>query len=340
VEPHRQIDPVSRFLRCSFWAFLPQAVFRRLLIGVHMSALSRIFLALVLIGALGCSASPDSPVQVFGAPDSPRLHQVVAGLRAGLAPRPLQVTLFSPAAADGADKLRQVRGRKPPLLIVLGTPALILTAPAEKNIPVVFAMVANPYFTGAAYDPQHPEIHQRNVTGIASPPPVAAALEQGAKLLGLRSWGLIYDPLDGASLEVKDRFESLAPIYGLTPLTEASTEVPGDRKALDKLLHKGAKVLYLPPTTSAGRYGPLLLEMGRRRQVMVVSGHPELPAEGAILRVVTDYRRLGEETAALAKRILSGQAPVHVPITEQTPLAISADEALLNFWSGYPPARR
>ncbi len=303
-----------------------------------MAAWTLIFPALTIFALLGCGASPDSPIEVFGAPDSPRLQQVVAGLRTGLAPRPLKLTLLSPADAEGADRLKQVRSRRPSLIIVLGTPALMLTAPAEKKIPVVFAMVANPYFTGAAYDPQRPEVHQRNVTGISTPPPVAAALEQGARLLGPRPWGLIYDPLDGASLEIKEKFESLAPKFGLTPLVEGSAEAADDRQALDRLRRRGVKVLYLPPTVSAGRYGPLLLEMGRRRQIMVVSGHPELSGKGAILRVATDYRRLGEETAVLAKRILSGQEPVNIPIAEESPLAISADEVLLNFWSGYPPA--
>jgi ABC-type uncharacterized transport system substrate-binding protein len=330
---------VSRFTAAGLGLPAPPAFFHPHT-GIRMSALSLILLVLALLGPPGCTASPDSPIEVFGTPDTPRLQQVVAGLRAGLAPRPLRVTLFSPAEADGADKLRQVRGRRPPLLIVLGTPALMLTAPAEKNIPVVFAMVANPYFTGAAYDPKRPEVHQRNVTGIASPPPVAAALEQGAKLLGRRPWGLIYDPLDGASLEIKEKFESLAPKFGLMPVTEASTEASTDQRALDNLLARGAKVLYLPPTASAGRYGPMLLEMGRGRKIMVVSSHPELSGNGAILRVVIDYQRLGEETAALAKRILSGQEPVQIPIADETPLAISADEALLNFWSGYPPANR
>ena len=231
-----------------------------------------------------------------------------------------------------------MRARRPPLMIILGTAALSLAAPVEKRTPLVFAMVANPYFTGAAYDPQHPEVHQRNVTGIASPPPVAAALEQGAKLFGSRPWGLIFDPLDGASLEIKGQFETLAPKFGLTPLTESASDAAGDRQALARLLAKGAKVLYLAPVTSAGRFGPMLLEMGRRRRIMVVSSHPELPEDGAILRVVLDYRRLGEEAAGLAKRLLAGEAPARIPIVEKMPLKIAVDESLLNYWSGYPPA--
>lgn len=331
---------MSRFLSVWLRPLLSPPTFCRPHPGGCLAALALLWVTLALTGVTGCGVAPEAPIQVWGGPDSPRFQQVLASLRAGLAPRPLEVTLYSEGEGDGADQLRLVRGRRPRLLIVLGTPALIITAPAEKKIPIVFTMVANPYFTGAAYDPQRPEVHQRNVTGIASPPPVAAALEQGARLLGQRPWGLIYDPLDGASLEIKAKFESLAPTFGLTPLTEAATDAGEDREALDRLVRQGAKVLYLPPTATAGRFGPLLLEMGRRRQIMVVSGHPELPGEGAILRVAIDYRRLGEETAALAKRLLAGQQPAEIPLTEQIPLAISVDESLLNFWSGYPPVRR
>ncbi len=264
------------------------------------------------------------------------MAEVVAALKAGLEPRPVRVTLVSPATA-GFEALRWVRARRPPLIIVLGTGALTLAARAEKQIPLVFAMVGNPYFTGAAPDARHPEIHQRNLTGIASPPPIAAALEQGAKLMGPRPWGLIYDPLDGASLEIKERFEALAPTYGLTPMTEAASDASDDRRALDRLMARGAHVLYVPPATSATRYGPMLLELGRRRRLMVVSGDPELPAQGAILRITIDYRRLGEEAAAMARRVLARESPAEIPIVENTPISIAVDESLLNFWSGYPP---
>jgi ABC-type uncharacterized transport system substrate-binding protein len=296
--------------------------------------------ASALLGLMACGPALDAPIEVFGAPDSPRLRQAAAGVQAGLEPRPVRLTLVGEVNSEGEAALDRIRTRRPPVLIVLGTAALSLAVPVEKKIPLVFALVGNPYFTGAAPDPRQPQIHQGNVTGIASPPPVAAALEQGARLLGPRPWGLIFDPLDGASLEIKEQFQSLAPKFGLTPLTQAASDAAGDARALEALLDQGASVLYLPPTASAGRYGPLLLDLGRRRQIMVVSSHPELPVEGAVLRVMLDYRRLGEEAAALARRILGGESPAGIPIAEKTPLHISASEPLLNFWSGYPPARR
>ena len=163
---------------------LPALVSLRRLARLTRRGLVWLCLAVVL-GAGGCGSHHDAaPVAVFASPDSPRLRQVLASLTAGLAPHRLQVAIV-PEFGQAADQaLKRIRAQDTPLLVVLGSSALIRVAPAEKSIPVVFAMVASPYVTGTADDPRHPDIHQKNITGIASPPPVAPALEHGARLLG------------------------------------------------------------------------------------------------------------------------------------------------------------
>ena len=293
--------------------------------------------ALLLIAflAAGCGRGP-APIIVFGSPDSPRMRQAVAAFEANLGAGPVEVVYAPEFGPQGRDTLRRLRQARPRLLVVLGTPALMLVTPVVKQIPVVFGLVANPYFTGAAYDPAHPEIHQENVTGIASPPPLAAALQHGASLLGQGSWGLLYDPTDGVAADLAREFQQQAPRFGLRPLTEASTAAATDGPALERLVARGARVIYLPPAASAARYAPLVLDWGRRRRVMVVSGYPEGSHAGAVLWVALDYRRLGEDLAALARRVLNGEAPAKIPLTVKTPLQVQVDETLVRYWSGYP----
>jgi len=297
---------------------------------------SRLVLLCMAWLAAGCAPAPERPLVVFGSPDSPRLREVVAGLEAGLAPRRLEVVCVPEFGPTGEEVLKRLRAEHPPLFIVLGSPALLRLAPVEKRLPVVFAMVANPYVTEAADDPQHPDLHQKNLTGLASPPPVGPALEQGAKLLGPGAWGLLYDPGEGQAVEVAQVFAALAPQHGLTPLLETSTEAGGDLPALERLLSRGARVLYLPPTATAGRYAPTLLAWGRERRVRVVSGQPEGSHAGAILWVALNYRALGQEAAALVRWVLAEENPGKIPIMEKMPLKIEADEALIRYWSGYP----
>jgi ABC-type uncharacterized transport system substrate-binding protein len=292
-------------------------------------------LALV-IGGCGRGPSPKSPIIVFGSPDSPRLRQAVAGAQARLKADPLDVVLVPEFGSEGRETLRRVRQANPRLLVVLGTPALLLTAPVEKQIPVVFGLVADPYFTGAAYDPAHPEIHQENVTGIASPAPLDAALQHGVSLLGQGSWGLLYDPTDGLALDLARRFETEARRQGVQSLTETSAAAATDGVGLERLMHRGARVIYLPPAPSAARYAPLVLDWGRRMKVRVVSSLPEGSHQGAVLWVALDYRGLGEEIGEMARRVLAGEAPKTMPIVEKTPLQVEVDEALARKWGGYP----
>jgi ABC-type uncharacterized transport system substrate-binding protein len=298
-----------------------------------------LLVGLVTLAGCGRDPLPKSPIAVFGSPDSPRLRQTVAGLQPKLGPGSVEVVLVPEFGPEGRETLRRLRQTNPRLLVVLGTPALLLAAPVVKQIPVVFGLVANPYFTGAAYDPAHPEIHQENVTGIASPAPLAAALQHGVSLLGPLSWGLLYDPTDGVAVDLARRFESEANRSGVQVFTETSTAAATDADALARLRQRGAKVIYLPPAASAARSAPLVLEAGRRMQVRVVSSLPEGTHQGAVLWVALDYHKLGEDLGDLAGRVLAGEAPKAIPIVEQTPLKVEVDETLARKWSGYPPAK-
>jgi ABC-type uncharacterized transport system substrate-binding protein len=120
-------------------------------------------------------------------------------------------------------------------------------------------------------------------------------------------------------------------------LIEESRAAATDRPQLERLLARGARVIYLPPAASAIRYAPLLLDWGRRLKVKVVSGYPEGPHRGALLWLALDYHRLGAETAALTRRVLQGESPQTIPIAQMTPIIMEVDEKLLRQWSGYPP---
>jgi ABC-type uncharacterized transport system substrate-binding protein len=265
------------------------------------------------------------------------MRQAVAQAKVKLGRTPAAVAYVPQFGPEGAATLRRLRQRHPRLLVVLGTPALMLAAPMVKDIPIVFGLVANPFFTRAAYEPAHPEIHQENITGIYTPAPLDAALEHGVSLLGPGSWGLLYDPTDGVAADLAQRFGKIAPHFGVKALTEISRAAATDRRGLERLLQRGARVIYLPPAASAVRYAPLVLKWGREMKVPVVSSLPEGSHQGAALWVAVDYRRLGANIGNLALRVLAGANPKAIPITKEIPLKVEADDNLLRHWSGYPP---
>jgi ABC-type uncharacterized transport system substrate-binding protein len=295
-----------------------------------------VFLLIFLTLATGSCEGNSGPVIIFCSPDSARMRQAVAAVQTKLGETPSEAFYVPEFGPDGKETLRQLRQRQPRILVVLGTPALLLVAPVVKKVPVVFGLVANPYFTGAAYEPTHPDVHQENITGIYTPAPLDAALKHGTSLFGPVPWGLIYDPTDGVATDLAQRFAKEAPGASLQPLLETSTSAAGDGPALDRLMMRGARVIYLPPAVSTARHAPLVLERGRQMKVRVMSSMPEGPHQGAALWVTIDYGKLGEEIGDLARRVLDGEKPKNISIMEKMPLKVETDETLLREWSGYP----
>jgi ABC-type uncharacterized transport system substrate-binding protein len=295
-----------------------------------------LLLVILALTVSACSRAP-GPVAIFASPDAPRLRQTVAQIKLKLGKTPTTAVYVPQFGPRGTAALRRLQQRHPRLLVVLGTPALLRVPPLIKDLPVVFGLVANPFFTGAAYLPAHPEIHQENITGIYTPAPLKAALQHGVSLLGPRPWGLLYDPTDGVAADLARRFRQIAPRLGVKPLTATSTTAATDASALENLLKRGARIIYLPPAASTARYAPLVLNWGRELRVPVVSSLPEGSHQGAALWVAVDYRRLGVEIGSLALRVLAGENPKAIPITKKIPLRVATDDILLRHWSGYPP---
>ena len=305
--------------------------FRSLVIGGGL-----IFL---ICWAAGANPAPFDKVQVFCWDLTPTTTRVLQGLAEGLG-QVLPVVSADGSSETGQRQVRRLRREKLRLLVVLGTPALILAAPVIKETPVVFAQVSDPYQTGAAYHPDQPEDHQANITGLASPPPLAEAIREFRRLFPTKShWGLIYDPADGSSQELRQRLTLELAMAGQTLTVVAWHPSATAAGAVQELLAQGVEVAYLPPDGAASRYATALFAAGQAGKLVVINGNPGLREPGAILQVSLDYVALGRETAALVRRILAGEKPKNIPIATVKPLELTVAEDLLVRWLGYPPGR-
>ena len=242
--------------------------------------------------------------------------------------------------ANGETLIKQLAAEELQLLVVLGTQALTLTAPKIKKTLVVFAMVADPYHTGAAYNKAHPEDHQENIIGIASPPPLEEAIRQTQKFFpAKRHWGLMYDPAEGPSVELKQNFAALAQPAGLKLTALAASPGAEATTALHELQSKGVQVVFIPPDQLSQQYAQSLLAMGQKQRFVVINGNPRIDSPGAVLSVTLNYEAVGEQAAHLAKRLLAGEKPGGIPIVQAAPAQVEVDESLLNLWAGYPPGK-
>jgi len=278
-------------------------------------------------------------IKVFCGDLTPQVQEVVGGLEQVLQ-RPLPVVTTTAPLREAEAQTRQLAQEKLAVLVVLQTKTLRLVAPRIKKTPVVFAMVADPFQSGAAYDQTRPEDHQENITGLASPPPLAEAQKQARTLFPhLTQWGLVYNPTEGPSVELFLQFQALAKENGLKLTAKPATDPAAAVAALAELRQQGAQIFFLPPDQFSQTYAPTLLSWGQEQALAVVNGNPRLAARGAVLSVTLDYAAVGREAGRLVERLLQGETPRQIPITTFSPAQITVDEALLQRWAGYPPAR-
>lgn len=293
---------------------------------------------LVFTAARSQAESPET-IKVFCWSLTPQAQDLLRGLERVLG-RSLPVVEAGGDYPTGEILIRQLAAEKLQLLVVLGSQALALTAPMIKKTPVVFAMVADPYHTGAAYNKAHPEDHQDNITGIASPPPLEEAIRQGLTLFpAKRHWGLLYDPFEGPSVELKQNFAALAQAAGLK-LTALESSAAQVEQAFYALQHQGAQVIFIPPDQFSRQYSQPLATMGQARRFVVINGNPRLDNKGAVLSVTLNYEALGEQAARLGQRVLGGEKPKGIPIIQASPAQVDVHDSLLNAWAGYPPGKR
>ncbi len=226
-----------------------------------------VLVPLMVLLYLGRQADAKDTIEVFCWDLTPQAKAVLSGLERGL-----EQTLPVADAAGNYDHgeilLKELAQKQLRLMIVLGTQALTLTAPKIKKGLVVFAMVADPYHTGAAYNKDHPDDHQENITGIASPPPLEEAIRKAGQLFpAKRHWGLLYDPSEGPSVELKQNFAALAQSAGLKLTALAARSGSEAIAALNELRKKDIQVVFIPPDQFSQELCPALNGLGPRAPV-------------------------------------------------------------------------
>jgi putative ABC transport system substrate-binding protein len=191
-----------------------------------MKTASLFLTLLVLAHTVGCGHSagqmPTVGFVIF-APD-PATDLAIEGVKDGLKEQGYEegknIRLESNDAQGDMPTLQSI-GQKyvatnVDVIVPLTTPCLVATANVVKNRDqkVVFTEVYDPYAAGVATSPRE---HPRNLTGVASPPPVGAILDLIAEIAPqARKIGTIYNPAEANSVSSMKRLRDAVAPRGLT----------------------------------------------------------------------------------------------------------------------------
>lgn len=199
------------------------------------------------------------------------------------------------------------------MVLVLSTPTLQAAVYKFKKTPVVFTFVADAVVAGAAKSSTD---HQANVTGITTlgdfvgMPPVLKECMPSVRRVGtlftpseansVHNKGILAAELKRAGIELVD-----LPVNSSAEVTDSamslcSRDIDAVCQCLDNL--------------TASSFASIA-KMAQKRRLPVFGFASSQAKEGAIVVVARDYYDGGVETGLLAARVMRGEDPAGIPIT-------------------------
>ena len=277
-------------------------------------------LAMLLTAALH-AAPPARPVKIAVLTPGLSFGEVLGGLRDGLGQLGYRedtnlILLVEDTNGGGSDVKAQAQAlvaAKPDVLVTVSTSHTMAAKSATSTIPIVFTWVGDPVRSGL-------------VPNYAS---------SGNNLTGLSVYS---GPLSGKRLEILKEIapdsrrilclvakESIAEIsFGLAQRTAEQLGmvlIRRDVASRDDIvrelgaLPRGAfDAIYHVPSGLVTAHIGLLIQRARDDKVALMTHEDEQVAAGALVSYGANYRRMGQQTARIVDRVLSGVAPSEIPI--------------------------
>ena len=234
--------------------------------------------------------------------------KAIASTLAASAKPPEILTFDLDDEANDAAIFARVRQAKPDLIITMGSFATTSALANSTTEPIVFSMVLYPEKVGLRAE-------RSRMTGAALGIPPEVQFAYVKRLLpGVRRVGVLFHPDETGT--VVETARVAATNEGLTLVAKPITEHRDVMDAFQALMEEVDVVwsvadghVFTPQATSA------LILASLRRGVPLIGLSSAHVRAGALAALYCDYDDIGEQTAALALRVLKGEAPGSVPVT-------------------------
>lgn len=199
------------------------------------------------------------------------------------------------------------------LMLAIATPSAQALAQAVTDTPVLFSAVTDPV---AAKLVESLEAPGGNITGTSDKNPVKEQLELLQELSpDAEKVGIVYSSGEVNSQVQVDWAKEAAEELGLTieeTAISASSEVQQAAAGLD------VDAIYVPTDNQVVSALEGLLQVAQDKSIPVISADGESVERGAVATYGINYEKLGEQTAAMAVKILEGEDPAGMPVETLT----------------------
>lgn len=207
--------------------------------------------------------------------------------------------------------------------IVLGnaTPAAVALQIAasnngKKDLPILFTSVTDAVEAGLVASNEKPG---GNITGTSD----ASAVEDQVKLVKevlpeAKKLGIIYNVSEVNSRVQAEAAKKQAEDLGMEVEVKTVSEAGEITSTVSQLGIDGCEALFIPTDNLIANNMAAVAQGALQHKILVVAGEGSMVMNGGHITIAVDYKKLGEQTAELAVKILKGEKPADLAVVTQS----------------------
>ena len=207
------------------------------------------------------------------------------------------------------------------LILAIATPSAAAIKEKTSDIPVLFTAVTDPAGSGLVASNDAPG---GNLTGTSDMNPVAQQIALGKQLIpDAKKVAIMYCSSESNSKIQSDLAEAAIKDAGMEAVVKTVSAIDEAKSAVESL--KGqVDFIYIPTDNTLADGMTTVAAAAKECGLPTIVGESGMVSSGAFATYGINYYELGKATAAMAVKILKGEAtPAEMPVEYQT------DEAVL-----------
>lgn len=228
---------------------------------------------------------------------------------------------------------REVTSGKFDLIITITTPSLqtVATANRDGRIPHVFGLVTDPVAAGVGITALGPGGNPAHLTGIGTKQPVQEAFSLLQQLRpSLKRVGVPWNPAEVNSEANVKMARAICRELGLELLEATVENSSAVAEAVASLAGRGAETIWIGGDVTVLTAADAAISTAKRNRIPVFSVIPPTVERGALFDLGADYEKVGYLTGELAARVLSGESPGDIPVSNILPQQLLLNPAALD----------
>ncbi len=207
--------------------------------------------------------------------------------------------------------VNQYVGENVDMIIPIATTAAQSAAAATSDIQIVFAAVSYPVKAGLVTDMN---VTDKNITGVSNAIAIEDIFELSQKLTpNIKTYGFIYNLGEVNAVAGIDRAKAYCDEKGYKYVEATITNSSELLQATQSLVGK-VDAIFTPNDNTVASAMSLLSSEAIKAGIPVYVGADSMVKDGGFATVGIDYKVLGRQVAAMAKRILEGETIKDNPV--------------------------